>query len=87
MLDELWRIGDVNRALAATVPAAKPPVEVAFDDRPPELAIASADPLQPLPAPGTVWNVSALMGLLVLATPVLIFTWACGAWVTKVLTP
>ncbi len=58
LLDELWRVGDLNLALAATLPVAKLPVDVAFDNRPPRVAIASADPALPLPAPGKVWNVT-----------------------------
>lgn len=58
LLEQLWRTGDLTRALAATAPVEIPPVALTYDDRPPKIAITSPDPALPLPAPGTVWVVN-----------------------------
>ena len=57
LLDQLWRLGDLDRALAATAPVEKAPVEISYDDRPPRITLTSVDPAGPLPAPGMIWEV------------------------------
>ena len=58
LLEQIWRTGDLARALAATAPVEVPPVAITYDDRPPSIALTSPDPALPMPAPGTVWVVN-----------------------------
>ena len=58
LLEQIWRTGDLVRALAATAPVEVPPVAITYDDRPPSIALTSPDPALPMPAPGTVWVVN-----------------------------
>jgi WD40 repeat protein len=56
VLDQLWRTGDLDQALAA-LPAGAPPEQPVLDEQPPQIAFAATDARVKPPTPGAVWEV------------------------------
>ena len=58
LLGELWKSGNIDRAIAATLPPSPPPVVVAYDDRPPTISITPAQSVNPPLVAGQPWTLT-----------------------------
>jgi hypothetical protein len=59
VLDRLWKVGNLEQALQAELPARTPPPEVpAYENRPPRILFTSVEGGIRLPAPGVIWVVN-----------------------------
>ena len=56
LLEELWKTGDIDRAIAATLPKSAPPLAVVYDERPPRISFAPVQPVDAQPIAGRPWT-------------------------------